>query len=220
MARRHSFARAEATLRRPKPSRRLYDRMLIVCEGEKTEVNYFEAMRKELRVSSADIQIVPSSSGTEPTRIVESAEQRFRKTKAYDEVFVVFDRDEHKSYHDALAKVTVLNCKLKSDKNKAVPFKAIPSVPNFELWILLHFRDVLDFMPRKQVFSELKKTYYPAYNKNSPTVYSDTKGSLKKASLRAQSLRKRFSPYNSNEPYTDADILAGRFADFTGRLAK
>jgi hypothetical protein len=173
MANRHRFERAEAGLRRAKPKRRPYDRMLIVCEGAKTEVNYFVAMRRELRIPGADIQIVHSPLGTEPIQIVESAEQLFRASKAFDRVFAVFDRDDHLTYNNALAKAAALDGKLKNDNDKAVPFMAIPSVPNFEFWILLHFKNVLAFMPREDVYAELKKApHYPAYAKNSLTVYA------------------------------------------------
>jgi hypothetical protein len=40
--------------------------MLIVCEGEKTEVNYFKAIRREKRLPDADIEIVLSDHGTSP----------------------------------------------------------------------------------------------------------------------------------------------------------
>lgn len=220
MAKGHRFERAEAGLRRPKPRKRLYDRMLIVCEGAKTEVNYFLAMRRELRIPSADIQVVHSHFGTEPIQIVQSAEELFLKTRAFDRVFVVFDRDEHLTYHNALARVTALDCKLKNDNKRAVPFKAIPSVPNFEFWILLHFREVLAFMPRAEVFSELRKqAHYPAYAKNSLTVYSDTKGAIPKATQRAEHLRQLFTAHTGTDPYTDVDILTGHFAAFAKRLA-
>lgn len=42
------------------------DRILIVTEGEKTEVNYFNEMRKWLRISSMKLKVVPSSIGTDP----------------------------------------------------------------------------------------------------------------------------------------------------------
>lgn len=219
MAKRHRFERAEAGLRRAKPKKRPYDRMLIVCEGAKTEVNYFQAMRRELRIPVADIHIVHSPSGTEPIQIVESAEQLFRASKAFDRVFAVFDRDDHLTYNNALAKAAALDNRLKNDNDKVVQFKAIPSVPNFELWILLHFREVLAFMPRADVYAELRKAiHYPGYAKNSLTVYSDTKASIPLATQRANHLRELFSPYTGTDPYTDADIITGCFTAFAKRL--
>jgi hypothetical protein len=219
MAKKHRFERSEAGLRRGTRKKRLYDRMLIVCEGEKTEVNYFHAMRRELRIPAVDIQIVHSPLGTEPIQIVESAEQLFGETKAFDRVFAVFDRDDHLTYHNALAKAVALDKKLRNDNGKAVPFHAIPSVPNFEFWILLHFKNVLAFMPRADVYSELKKpAHYPTYAKNSATVYAETKDRIHVATGRAEHLRTLYTPHSGTDPYTDADVLTGHFAAFAKRL--
>ncbi len=47
---RHSRARSGRDLKRKTPNRPPYDRILIVCEGAKTEVNYFEEIRQEARL--------------------------------------------------------------------------------------------------------------------------------------------------------------------------
>jgi hypothetical protein len=193
--------------------------MLIVCEGEKTEVNYFKAIRREKRVPSADIEIVPSDYGTAPLRIVEYAIDRFKETKAFDRVYAVFDRDDHDSYHNALAKAEATDKKLKNDEGTAVPFKAVPSVPNFELWVLLHFRDVLAPIHRTEVYAELRKpAAYPAYTKNSTTVYQDTRDHIPAASGRAAVLRGQFDKHNGADPYTDADLLTGELLKIAGRF--
>lgn len=210
MAKSHRFERSEARLKRGKPKKRPYDRMLIVCEGAKTEVNYFEAIRRELRISSADIEVVHSALGTEPLQIVEFAEARFRESRAFDRVFAVFDRDDHQTYNNALSKAAALNGKLKNDAGQDVCFRTIPSVPNFEFWLLLHFKDVQAFMPRADVYTELRKpVYYPTYAKNSQTVYKDTKIRIPDATRRAKDLRNLFNAHSGKDPYTDVDVLTG-----------
>jgi len=73
-----------------------YPRILIVCEGEKTEPNYFEEIRREYRIHTANVRVLPSEAGTNPMQIVQFAEDTFRKSgKAFDKVFAVFDRDDH-----------------------------------------------------------------------------------------------------------------------------
>ncbi|MFT6249525.1 MAG: hypothetical protein ACJAZQ_002743 [Cognaticolwellia sp.] len=59
--------------------------------------------------------------------------------KAFEKVFVVFDRDEHKKYFPALEKVQSNKKKLKNDLREVVELKAIVNVPCFELWLLLHY---------------------------------------------------------------------------------
>ncbi|MGO4566956.1 RloB family protein [Rhizobium sp. 2YAF20] len=220
MAKKHRFERTEARLTRRLGRKRSYDRTLIVCEGEKTEVNYFEAIRREKRLPNADIRIVPSDYGTSPLNIVEYAIHLFNDKKAFDRVYVVFDRDDHPSYHNALAKAEATDKKLKSDEGKAVPFTAIPSVPNFELWVPLHFRDVLAPIHRNEVYAELRKpAYYPTYAKNSETVFADTIDRIPAATVRAVSLRAQFTNYSGTDPYTDADVLTGELMKIAGRFA-
>jgi hypothetical protein len=50
VAKKHPYERNESRLSRRQGRKRPYDRMLIVCEGEKTEVNYFTAIRREKRI--------------------------------------------------------------------------------------------------------------------------------------------------------------------------
>lgn len=219
MAKYHRFERKEDRLSRKAGRKLPYDRMLIVCEGAKTEVNYFSAIRREKRLPNADIEIVSSDYRTAPEQIVQYAIDRFRKTLAFDRVYVVFDRDDHESYHNALARAEATNKKLKNDAGIKIPFIAIPSVPNFELWILLHFRDVLAPIHRDAVYAELKKPgVYPTYAKNCPTVFSDTKTRIPEATARAEKLRASFGAHDGNDPYTDADRLTGELLKIAGRF--
>jgi hypothetical protein len=48
-------------LKRRIAKRAPFERMLIVCEGEKTEPNYIGEIRSELRLSTANVQIWPST---------------------------------------------------------------------------------------------------------------------------------------------------------------
>ena len=87
-------ARPISSLRRGQPTRDSYDRILVVCEGEKTEPNYFNEIRQEARISTLHIRILHSV-GTQPLQVVSCAEAEFQKTKQFEKVFVVFDRDDH-----------------------------------------------------------------------------------------------------------------------------
>lgn len=200
--------RAEYKLARREKNQLPRDRVLIVCEGEKTEVHYFEEMRKELRVSSAKITVLHSAYGTEPKNVAEYAEYLFLygdthkgiTSKAFDIVYAVFDRDEHPYYHEALKKMDILGKKYKNDKKDNV-FHAIPSVPCFELWVLLHFQNVFSALSRHEVFRCLKKIC-PLYDKSSLTLYKDTKNNLPNAIARAKILNAKTTPHDGTEPYT------------------
>lgn len=62
MAPRH---RKAADYARRAPAREPYDRVLIVCEGEKTEPQYFNGLRLAERLSSANIRVTPAD-GSDP----------------------------------------------------------------------------------------------------------------------------------------------------------
>lgn len=68
---------AARNLRRRAAVRQPYERILIVCEGEKTEPQYLNDIRDELRLSTANVQVCQGASGTEPSQMVEYAEDLF-----------------------------------------------------------------------------------------------------------------------------------------------
>ena len=127
-------ARRARDFRRRKSSLKSYDRALIVCEGSKTEQNYLRELIDCLKLSSANIEVV-GDRGSSPISVVKYAKRRYRKEKnngdTYDRVFCVFDQDTHVSYTQAMSKAETAR--------PPRVFKAVPSVPCFEYWLLLHF---------------------------------------------------------------------------------
>lgn len=205
----HPRARQARALERKKGKRPPYDRVLIVCEGEKTEPNYLEEIRVQLRVPSAHVQVLPSALGTQPRQVVDYAEQLLIEQKEFDVVYAVFDRDDHTTYHDALVQAERLNRTYKNDEKAKVPFYAVPSVPCFELWVLLHFRQVLDFNHRDEIIAAVAAEI-PGYAKGMKGVFARTQGQLTTATERAVQLRGRFEPFAGTDPFTAIDELVAR----------
>ena len=87
--------------RRRKAQRSPYDRVLIVCEGEKTEPNYFEWLRNEFRLNRANVVIAHRKSGLDPKHAI----AEYNTEKDSDHVYCVFDRDKLATYHAALDKI-------------------------------------------------------------------------------------------------------------------
>ncbi len=121
-------------LERRKSRRAPYDRVLIVCEGSKTEPNYLGELIDCLELNSANVE-VDGSCGSSPVSVVQHAKNRYaeerRKNDAFDRVFCVFDKDTHASYTQALDEVA-----------RSMPrrvFSSINSIPCFEYWLILHF---------------------------------------------------------------------------------
>lgn len=201
--------RQKKQLERKKGQRASYDRILIVSEGSKSEPNYFREIRAVYRLHTANVVVRPSELGTEPIQVVEHAKVLFEKgdphkniqSRAFEKVYAIFDRDDHGSYYDALARATSLNGKLKNDARQPIRFQAIASVPSFELWLLLHYEDIQAPLPRDEVLRRLKR-HISGYNKGLNNVFAITHEHLPIATQRAEALAERFSAHTEPEPFT------------------
>lgn len=214
----HPRARQAAKLARKQGKRPAYDRILIVCEGSKTEPLYLDDIRQKLRIPTAFINVIHSTNGTEPRQVVDCAEQTFRESKNFDLVIAVFDRDNHLTYNDALLRAVALDQTLKNSDRKLVGFKAVPSVPCFELWILLHFQDIHAFWHRNEVIAAVSSAgRLPGYRKGSTGIYAKTEDRVLEATARAEYLRTQFDPTTGTDPYTDMDWLVGKLRSLSGK---
>ena len=67
-----------------------YKRLLIVCEGSKTELLYFEGIKDRYRLRAANVRV--TSKGTAPTSVVKRAselQERERKLgEEYDDALI------------------------------------------------------------------------------------------------------------------------------------
>ncbi len=186
-----------------------YDRILIVCEGSKTEPNYFREIRTAHRLHTANVEVQPSELGSAPIQVVEYALTLFEngdqhkniQKRAFDKIYTVFDRDAHVSYYNALRLAESLNKKLKSDAKQPVTFQAVASVPSFELWLLLHYEDIQAPLHRDEVIYRLKQ-HIPDYEKGAGKTFAMTKVNLNIAIERAEQLARRFTADTDPEPFT------------------
>jgi hypothetical protein len=210
MARDNSpWERQRKQLERKLNRRASYDRILIVSEGSKTEPNYFREIRAAHRLNTANIEVQPSETGTSSIQVVKYAKALFEEgnrhkhiqPRAFEQVFAVFDRDDHASYFDALNLAASLDGKLRNENKQPVIFKAIASVPSFELWLLLHYEDVQAPLHRDEVIQRLKQ-YFPGYEKGAAGAFATTRQHLDVATLRAGRLATRATAYDDPEPFT------------------
>jgi len=203
---RHHRERAAGKLARKLGKRPPYPRILIVCEGKKTEPQYFEEIRILNRVPSAHVKVVHSEFGTQPRQVVDYAEALFKKSKAFEHIYAVFDRDQHTTYHDALTRAGQLKGALRNDEKKPVSFTPVPSVPCFELWLLLHYANIQAYFERDEIYNRLRQ-HLPVYTKGAHGIFATTSPALAQATQRAMALQGLFNPFAGNEPYTNADRL-------------
>lgn len=215
--------RQRRQLERKQGRRDSYDRILIVSEGSRTEPNYFHEIRSTYRLHTANVEVRSSGSGTAPIQVVQYARILFEKgdrhkriqPQAFEQVYAVFDRDDHESYFDALRLAESLDGKLRNENKQAVAFKAIASVPSFELWLLLHYEDIQAPIHRDEVMRRLKQ-HIAGYEKGSAGAFAMTRERLAIATRRAEALATRFNADTEPEPYTGIVDLVKRLITLRG----
>ena len=186
--------------KRQKPFRSTKPIILVVCEGKETEPNYFIALRQTKRINKERLIISYGERGSHPRNVIEDAKDKKKKFEAanleVNEVWCVFDRDDHKKIEAAF------------NQARDNHFKIAFSNPCFELWYLLHCQDQTAHIERGKVFSRLKK-YIPQYQK-SLNVYPDLLVHQSQAINRAKKLRKYHRDNLDSEmknPSTNVDEL-------------
>ncbi len=196
-------ARLSKDLARQKAKRASYDRILIVCEGAKTEPNYFRELVDYLELNTANIE-VDGSCGSSPLSVFNHSKSLYQEERkqgdAFDRVFCVFDKDTHETYEQALNSIA-------NTKPKGV-FQAIYSVPCFEYWLLLHF----EFSTKPfastgkksccaRLLEELEK-YMPNYSKGAIGVYHQLKMQTGQAIAWSNGVLEQAQQLNTDNPST------------------
>jgi len=72
-------AKAAEAHGRKRASRKPYERILIVCEGEKTEPLYFTAVRRAFGLHPANVVIADKKRGLDPASLVTYALEELKK---------------------------------------------------------------------------------------------------------------------------------------------
>ncbi|NIM05370.1 MAG: RloB domain-containing protein [Armatimonadetes bacterium] len=172
------------SLARRKPFLAPRARVLIVCEGGKTEPIYFKALRKDRRLTATEVEV--HGAGCDPSALIQFAVDHIDKKKneegqvnknPYDRVWCVFDCDAHERLAEAI------------NRAKDLGFKIAFSNPCFELWYILHFDYSSAPCTSKQAVSLLRKKHIPEYTK-AKNVYEHLLKLQDTAIQNAQSLRR------------------------------
>jgi hypothetical protein len=160
-------------------------RILVVVEGGVTEAGYFKSLRAAFRNPLVAVEI--DDEGGVPKTLVERAAERKKAAERdaksrrdeflrYDEVWCVFDVDEHPHLQDA------------RQQAQAHGIGLAVSNPCFELWALLHFQPQTAFLERGDARSRLKR-HLSGYDKALP--FARLHPHYAEAVLRAEELDRR-----------------------------
>lgn len=183
------------SLERSSKRKRLLRKILIVCEGEKTEPSYFKAFPEKPEVfDSLDIEGIGNNTVYVVNKAIELRDKAIKDGNPYIEAWAVFDRDDfpQKDFEAALRTAA---------ENK---IRVAYSVECFELWYLLHFNYYDTGMHRTDYFDKLSVLLKQQYEKNSENMYSILKSRIDTAIKNASKLhiKKMELPIKDQNPVT------------------
>lgn len=196
-------ARKMEALKKRHHRRERYAKVLIVCEGEETEPNYFQELRDHYRLEATNV-VISGDCGSDPMSIYAAARDiqvtHRNAGDPFDRVYCVFDQDSHASFQQALDAI--------ARARPANTWTAITSVPCFEFWILLHFtyttqafRAAGGISACRQVIRELQR-YLPDYEKGREGLFNQLHDQLDFAMANARRALQHAQAAGTDSPTT------------------
>lgn len=186
-------------IRKPK------DTFLIICEGAKTEPNYFISFRL-LSSHVKDIFGIGDNTEELVRRTIVFRDAAARYGVKYDQVWCVFDKDSfpEQNFNNALALA------------KKEGIKVAYSNEAFELWYLLHFNYVCTAMHRSEYINKLSSVLGEQYEKNSELMYQKLLDKQETARKNAQQLLSSYPVSNpcKDNPSTTVHLLVEELNKF------
>jgi hypothetical protein len=212
--------REEHIRKRNSKDKRKY--FLIVCEGEKTEPNYFESLKLDLPkgvLTSCRIDI--EGTGRNTVSLIEEALRIKSKLEnetslSISKVWVVFDKD---SFEPEQFNHAIHLC-----KNSVPKIGCAWTNQAFELWYLLHFHFYNTAINREMYQKLIEKNLKPKvgeqyqYQKNSTEMYSLLKkyGSIESAIKFSKKLESQFEGRNDHANHNPSTKVHHLVAELFG----
>jgi hypothetical protein len=205
---------ARVEKKRKEKTREVRVHFLIVCEGEKTEPNYFKSFKTNVKSFVLTIDTFGEASNTKDL-VRRTIKFRDKSSQKYDSVWAVFDKDSFspKNFNDAIQLA----------ENNSI--KVGWSNEAFELWYLLHFQYRNSYMSREDYKSAIEKEINDKiaaqskskspvkfkYQKNSVNMYAvlEKYGNQKQAIKNAEKLNanQNCTNYAIHNPCTRIHLL-------------
>jgi len=190
-------------------TRYLRDRILILCEGKKTEPNYFRKF--PLNVELVEIEV--RGTGANTLSLVEDAIRRGQdatsKGRPYNQIWCVFDRDSFpQGNFNRAFKV--------ADENR---IHIAYSNQCFELWYLLHYHFNDAAIDRREYARRLTEFIGRKYRKNNENMYDLLEEKQLTAIRNAEKLLSRYAPCNpeKDDPSTTVHKLVETLNEFISK---
>ncbi|HBG75202.1 MAG: hypothetical protein A2X25_12870 [Chloroflexi bacterium GWB2_49_20] len=146
--------------------------ILIVCEGAETEPNYFESLRRYLKLSTVQIRIKDRAGA--PISVVDEAQNQIKKREqdirdgrtdilSFESVWCVFDV-ENPHHNQTFDRAVFL-----ADQNN---YQLAVSNPAFEFWYILHFERTTRPFANGDELKEHLRHHIPRYQPALPVFDS------------------------------------------------
>lgn len=183
--------------RRREGTRELFYSFLIVCEGTKTEPEYFR------HFTSRRSKVITVGADRSTKKLVEET-GKMRDLDTFDYVWVVFDKDDNADFNEAI------------EMAERAGFRCAWSNESFELWFCLHFIDLVSAISRKHYIEILEREirkFEPkfTYTKGGDLMFDvlSKYGNETNAKSRAHKLREQYADknYAQHNPCTTVDLL-------------
>ncbi|MBQ4385128.1 MAG: RloB domain-containing protein [Kiritimatiellae bacterium] len=186
--------------------------ILIVCEGEKTEPNYFKSIKRRMK-SGAGSKVEVVGAGAHTRDLIKCAHNAIARRRAeglpmYYHVWLVFDKDsfEADDFDNAISMA------------EAEKWHVAWSNEAFELWYLLHFQDVTGgALSRDSMFEMLGRHLGRKYLKNEANIFDTIMKQSYLAIDRARRLVERWQdqPPHKASPCTKVGALVEELLKYT-----
>lgn len=176
--------------------------ILIVCEGQ-TEEWYFS----KFPVISLSVKCVNLQGQSKMSLVKATQDILEEEGFAFDEVWCVFDMDVNTNRDFTLFDKSIA-------KAKSLGYNVAYSNDCFELWLLLHYKDIQSTQNREYYYEQLGKCFKMNYVKNGKKIdfckklytllQEDDNSSEAQAIVRAEKLylRQKHLPYHQQKPVT------------------
>lgn len=200
------MAKIVNALKRKTSVRDVRNRFLIVCEGTKTEPNYFRAFQVDKNIIEVTVEGAGHVTDSLVEKAIEEKESAEKQKKPYNQVWCVFDRDSNplQNFNNAIAKARENNIKIAYSNE------------SFELWYILHFEYLQSALSRERYIEKLNNVLELRYQKNSENMYNNLKDKQAQAIRNANKLLHNYNPPNpaKDNPSTTVHLLVNELNKF------
>ena len=199
---------------------------LIICEDSKSSPAYFRKLRNYFGLNDVDVKIRGKECDSTPISVFKYGEKQLtKKDSDFDYYLFVFDRDTHETYDEAIRKIQGLS---ERSEYINIKFKAITSVPCFELWLKLHcnassksYHKTGNKSPADKLIQDLKKEDdFKDYNKADCSYFDKIIDKMNTAITNSKQLIANDKDSDSSQHHIDPSTLIHELVEILQEIEK